>query len=135
MRVVLRELLALGMGRTACIPTRLIWSRRRPRGRPICIQRKGSRDDTPARFVGGVGFRDPLIERARERRDCQSVDVEVAPGIALSEAERERKSHAVAHHIKSLIGVTCSVSVKAEGEVPRSQGKAVRVVDKRSKPN
>ncbi|HET9717915.1 MAG TPA: phenylacetate--CoA ligase [Pseudolabrys sp.] len=67
--------------------------------------------------------------------DAMTVDVEVAPGIALSEAERERKSQAVAHHIKSLIGVTCSVSVKAEGEVPRSQGKAVRVVDKRSKPN
>jgi len=29
-----------------------------------------------------------------------------------------------------MIGVTCKVVVKAEGEVPRSQGKAVRVVDR-----
>jgi phenylacetate-coenzyme A ligase PaaK-like adenylate-forming protein len=36
-----------------------------------------------------------------------------------------------AHHIKSLIGVTLSVAVKPPGEVPRSQGKAVRVKDLR----
>jgi phenylacetate-CoA ligase len=34
-----------------------------------------------------------------------------------------------------LIGVTCKVVVKPEGEVPRSQGKAVRVVDRRNKAN
>jgi phenylacetate-CoA ligase len=30
-----------------------------------------------------------------------------------------------------MIGVTCSVVVKPPGEVPRSQGKAVRVRDER----
>ena len=39
----------------------------------------------------------------------------------------------VARHIKSHIGVTCDVVVKAAGEVPRSQGKAVRVRDARPK--
>jgi phenylacetate-CoA ligase len=37
----------------------------------------------------------------------------------------------VRHHIKSLIGVTCDVAVKSPGELPRSQGKAVRVRDLR----
>jgi phenylacetate-CoA ligase len=32
-----------------------------------------------------------------------------------------------------MIGVTCKVTVKAPGEVPRSQGKAVRVKDLRRK--
>jgi phenylacetate-CoA ligase len=32
-----------------------------------------------------------------------------------------------------MIGVTCTVAVKAPGEVPRSQGKAVRVKDERGK--
>ena len=32
-----------------------------------------------------------------------------------------------------MIGVTCKVTVKAPGEVPRSQGKAVRVKDLRKK--
>jgi phenylacetate-CoA ligase len=39
----------------------------------------------------------------------------------------------VQHHLKSMIGVTCRVTVKAPGEVPRSRGKAVRVKDLRKK--
>jgi phenylacetate-CoA ligase len=40
---------------------------------------------------------------------------------------------AVAHHIKSRIGVTAAVVLKQPGQVPRSQGKAVRVRDLRPK--
>ena len=43
------------------------------------------------------------------------------------------KSHDVQHRLKSLLGVTCKVVVKPPGEMPRSQGKAVRVRDERSK--
>jgi phenylacetate-CoA ligase len=63
--------------------------------------------------------------------DAMTVEVEVAPEFA---GDRPRKAEEVVHHIKSLIGVTCTAVVKAEGEVPRSQGKAVRVVDRRNKP-
>jgi phenylacetate-CoA ligase len=65
--------------------------------------------------------------------DAMTVEVEIAPGEASADAERARKAKEVIHHIKSLIGVTCKVVVKAEGEVPRSQGKAVRVKDERNK--
>jgi phenylacetate-CoA ligase len=44
------------------------------------------------------------------------------------------KAGEVTRHIKSMIGVTCSVVPKQPGEVPRSQGKAVRVKDLRGKP-
>jgi len=64
--------------------------------------------------------------------DSMTVEVELAPGFA---GDRLHKADEVTHHIKSMIGVTCKVSVKAEGEVPRSQGKAVRVVDRRHKAN
>jgi phenylacetate-CoA ligase len=37
----------------------------------------------------------------------------------------------VRSHIKAMVGVTCDVVLKAPGEVPRSQGKAVRVKDLR----
>ena len=60
--------------------------------------------------------------------DAMTVEVELAPGFA---GDRAAKAEEVTHHIKSLIGVTCKVVTKAEGEVPRSQGKAVRVVDRR----
>ena len=39
----------------------------------------------------------------------------------------------VQHHVKSMVGVSAAVSVKKPGEVPRSQGKAVRVRDLRPK--
>jgi phenylacetate-CoA ligase len=64
--------------------------------------------------------------------DAMTVEVELALGFA---GDRFAKADEVTHHIKSLIGVTCKVVVKAEGEVPRSQGKAVRVIDRRNKAN
>jgi phenylacetate-CoA ligase len=60
------------------------------------------------------------------------VEVESLPGSGLDEGGRTRKADAVAHHLKSMVGVTCKVAVKSPGEVPRSQGKAVRVRDERA---
>jgi phenylacetate-CoA ligase len=62
--------------------------------------------------------------------DAMTVEVELAPGF---DGDRSRKAMEVTHHIKSLIGVTCKVVAKSPGEVPRSQGKAVRVRDERKK--
>ena len=64
--------------------------------------------------------------------DAMTVEVELAPGF---DGDRLRKADEVTHHIKSLIGVTCKVVAKSPGEVPRSQGKAVRVRDQRNKAN
>jgi phenylacetate-CoA ligase len=66
--------------------------------------------------------------------DCMTVEVEMTPGSPQDEAHRARKAGDVGRHIKAHIGVTCDVVVKAPGEVPRSQGKAVRVRDLRKKP-
>ena len=63
--------------------------------------------------------------------DAMTVEVEAAAELPAGEEFRSKKSAEVRHHIKSLIGVTCSVVIKAPGEVPRSQGKAVRVKDLR----
>jgi len=67
--------------------------------------------------------------------DAMMVEVELDPDARNSEADRGRKAQDVRHHLKSLIGVTCNVAVKSPGEVPRSQGKAVRVRDLRNKTN
>jgi phenylacetate-CoA ligase len=60
-----------------------------------------------------------------------AMTVEVETDTAMDAAASGRKATEVQQHIKSLIGVTCNVVVKAPGEVPRSQGKAVRVRDMR----
>jgi phenylacetate-CoA ligase len=67
--------------------------------------------------------------------DAMTVEVEQTPEAQAGGTDPASKAKEVRHHIKSLIGVTCSVVVKAPGEVPRSQGKAVRVKDLRNKAN
>jgi phenylacetate-CoA ligase len=67
--------------------------------------------------------------------DAMTVEVELAPGAPATDKARAHKAEEVSHHIKSLIGVTCKVAVKSPGEVPRSQGKAVRVRDLRKRPD
>jgi phenylacetate-CoA ligase len=63
--------------------------------------------------------------------DAMTVEVELAPGAATDDAARAGKAQDVTAHLKSLVGVTCEVEVKSPGEVPRSEGKAVRVRDLR----
>jgi phenylacetate-CoA ligase len=65
--------------------------------------------------------------------DAMTVEIEVAQGAPADEASRQRTAVAVARHIKAHIGLTCAVAVKPPGEVPRSQGKAVRIKDLRKK--
>ena len=63
--------------------------------------------------------------------DAMTVEVECTPGGPDDETSRGRLAEAVGHHLKSRIGVSSAVKVLASGEVPRSQGKAVRVKDLR----
>jgi phenylacetate-CoA ligase len=63
--------------------------------------------------------------------DHMTLEVEAAPDAPLDDESLAKQSEAVRHHIKSMVGVTCDVAVKRPGEVPRSEGKAVRVRDLR----
>jgi phenylacetate-CoA ligase len=65
--------------------------------------------------------------------DVMTLEVEAAA--PASDAGRVEIARDVAHHIKTRIGVTCNVAVRPPGELPRSQGKAVRVRDLRGKPS
>jgi phenylacetate-CoA ligase len=61
--------------------------------------------------------------------DNLTVEVEAAPGTP--EGKFDEIAKGVTRHIKSMIGVTCRTTVMPPGEIPRSQGKAVRVRDLR----
>ncbi len=63
--------------------------------------------------------------------DAMAVEVEVLPGTPTDDATLRDRAAGLRHHIKSVIGVTCAVVAKCPGEIPRSQGKAVRVIDER----
>jgi phenylacetate-CoA ligase len=62
--------------------------------------------------------------------DSMTVEIEVAPGASHDDG---RKCADISGRIKSRLGVSCTIALKAPGELPRSQGKAVRVKDLRKK--
>jgi phenylacetate-CoA ligase len=71
-----------------------------------------------------------VVER-RGSLDHVSLDVEALPGVPATAFEQIARD--AAHHVKSLVGISVDVNVKNPGEIPRSQGKAVRVRDLRPK--
>ncbi|SFQ53493.1 phenylacetate-CoA ligase [Roseivivax halotolerans] len=71
------------------------------------------------------------IELIREgRMDEMIVNVEATGDAAAPEA-RAASAEELAHHVKSVIGITARIEIRDPGAVPRSEGKAKRVVDKR----
>jgi phenylacetate-CoA ligase len=73
-----------------------------------------------------------VIER-RGSLDHVTLEVEAAPGALDSPDAGIPIGDSVRHHVKSMVGITVDVMVKKPGEIPRSQGKAVRVRDLRPK--
>ena len=73
------------------------------------------------------------IELTRDDRlDQMTVKVEARVNSASEEA-RNASAKELAHHIKSVIGVSTRVDVHEPGGVERSVGKARRVIDNRPK--
>jgi len=67
--------------------------------------------------------------------DAVTVEAELAVDAPSDEPFLAKKTNEIRQHLKSMVGVTCTVVVKKPGTVPRSQGKAVRVRDLRKTTN
>jgi phenylacetate-CoA ligase len=73
------------------------------------------------------------IELSREgRMDAMTVHVEAAEGPMGSDA-LARAAEALKRRIKERVGLSVEIAAHGSGGVPRSQGKAVRIVDNRPK--
>jgi len=73
------------------------------------------------------------IELTRSgRMDSMSVHAEATPAAATDD-RRQASARELAHHIKSVIGISTRIVVHQPGGAPRSEGKARRVVDNRPK--
>jgi phenylacetate-CoA ligase len=75
------------------------------------------------------------LEVSREGHlDSMNVHVEIKPEFATSTtAEKEFIARDLQHHIKSYVGISTRVEIKAVGAIERSIGKAKRVIDTRPK--
>jgi phenylacetate-CoA ligase len=65
--------------------------------------------------------------------DALTVAVETQPGLAIDSEAARAASAALSHDIKTFIGSSAKIELRAEGGVERSVGKAKRVVDLRTK--
>lgn len=72
-----------------------------------------------------------LIVTREGTLDTLTVEVEAVPALERSETEYARVARAVAHRVKTMVGVSCQVQVRPPGSLPRFEGKAVRVQDLR----
>jgi phenylacetate-CoA ligase len=63
--------------------------------------------------------------------DNLTVVVETRPGLAPDSIEARAAATLLQHEVKVFVGSSVEVSLKSEGGVERSQGKAKRVVDLR----
>jgi phenylacetate-CoA ligase len=81
--------------------------------------------------VAGLAPHYQIVLKRERRLDQIEVMVEMLPGV--DGGQRDGLATELAHRIKSLIGVSSSVSVAEPGSIERSQGKARRVIDQRPK--
>lgn len=65
--------------------------------------------------------------------DALTVTVETKPGVAIHSEAARAAAALLAHDIKTYIGSSALIELRAEGGVERSMGKAKRVVDLRKK--
>ena len=63
--------------------------------------------------------------------DAITIEVELDVDPPPDQTYLAAKTAEIRQHLKSMVGVTCTIDIKSSGAVPRSQGKAVRVKDLR----
>ncbi len=73
------------------------------------------------------------IEVSREG-NLDKMQVHVESEIQLNEREIESTSNELQHKIKTMVGVSTRISICSPDSMPRSEGKAVRVIDNRLAP-
>ncbi len=72
-----------------------------------------------------------LVIQREGSMDTMTIEIEAKAGTSVDDYPNIATK--VSNHIKTMVGVTCRAVVLSPGEIPRSQGKAVRVRDLRNK--
>ncbi len=73
-----------------------------------------------------------VIDRGRDHLDDLEVRVEAPADVHSSPDNVTQLERRLSYEIQSTLGITCTIKVLGPREIPRSEGKAVRVVDKRT---
>lgn len=71
-----------------------------------------------------------MIEVSRDG-NLDKVKVQVESQALMDDAAKAATTKELQHHIKSMIGISTAIDIVAPGQIPRSEGKAKRVIDHR----
>jgi phenylacetate-CoA ligase len=71
------------------------------------------------------------VDRNEKHLDALEVRVEASPNVWKAGERRIELERQLNQRIRSALGITVTVRVVAPNEIPRSEGKAARVVDNR----
>jgi len=73
-----------------------------------------------------------VVDRTAAYMDELDILVEVPAGIYGSQDRLVQLEKRLSYEVQSALGITCNIKLVGPGEIGRSEGKAVRVVDKRA---
>ena len=72
-----------------------------------------------------------IVDRNSGHTDELALQVEVAAAIFENQERRSQLEKRLSHELQSALGISCKITLVGPNEIARSEGKAVRVIDKR----
>ncbi|MCV6615178.1 MAG: phenylacetate--CoA ligase [Cellvibrionaceae bacterium] len=82
-------------------------------------------------IIGVEGLAPHYLIEVRRDGNLDKMKVQVEAQFKMDEGQKAQTAKELQHHIKSLVGVSTAIEIVEPNSVPRSEGKAKRVIDHR----
>ncbi|WP_299978487.1 phenylacetate--CoA ligase PaaK [uncultured Pseudoteredinibacter sp.] len=82
-------------------------------------------------IIGTTGLAPHYMIEVNRDGNLDTMSVQVESQDNMDDAQKQLTSKELQHHIKSIVGVSTRIEIVPPGSVPRSEGKAKRVIDHR----
>ena len=82
-------------------------------------------------IIGVEGLAPHYLIEVRRDGNLDKMRVQVESQESMDDSAKQATAKELQHHIKSMIGVSTAIDIVGPGEIPRSEGKAKRVIDHR----
>lgn len=82
-------------------------------------------------IIGTEGLAPHYLIEVDRNGNLDTMSVQVESQSNMDDSQKQRTSKELQHHIKSIVGVSTKIEIVPPGAVPRSEGKAKRVIDHR----
>ncbi|GAA6153679.1 phenylacetate--CoA ligase PaaK [Pseudoteredinibacter isoporae] len=83
-------------------------------------------------IIGTEGLAPHYLIEVDRNGNLDTMSVQVESQTAMADEQKQGLAKELQHHIKSIVGVSTRIEIVEPGSVPRSEGKAKRVIDRRT---